>query len=377
MMRVDRDALSNAVAWTARTLGKVSGPLSGIMLESRSDSLNLSSYDRDVSSQADISASVSAPGRVLVSGRLLSDIARNLPKNAPVELAADGSKVLLTCGRSRFTLPLLPDAEYPVLPEQPPRVGKASGSDFAQAVSQTFIACAKSETTVPLFTGVRVEIDGENLTLASTDRYRLAVRELAWSPEAVGFTSEVVVPGRALNDVAKSLEDSEFVHLGLTSEGRGDRILGLEGEIRDGQRRFTTRLIDGNFPKFRDLLPAEFAGNVRADTVELIEAIKRVALVAERTMPVRLRISEGEIELTVGAQDETQAVEAVEARLDGEPTTIAFNPGYLLDGLNVLGTNDTMIRFNEPSRPAVIVGAQDRDSEPNTEFRYLLMPVKV
>lgn len=370
-LRVDRDALADAVAWTARTLGKMSGHLSGILLETRSDSLTLSSYDLDVSSQADIDASISSPGRVLVSGRLLADISRNLPV-APVELVSDGGKVLLTCGRSKFTLPLLPDSDYPALPELPPRAGKTSGADFAQAVSQTFVATSKSDT-MPLFTGIRMEIDGEDLTLAATDRYRLAVRELTWSPETMEFTREVVVPGRGLFDVARALGGSEYVHLDLSAEDRGERSLGIEGD----QRRFTTRLLDGNFPKFRDLLPAEFGSNVRADTAELTEAIKRVALVAERNMPVRLRISEQEIELTVGAQDETQAVEAVEAQLDGDPMTIAFNPTFLLDGLGALGTADTVIRFNEASKPAVIVGAKDRDSEPNSDYRYLLMPVKV
>jgi DNA polymerase III subunit beta len=370
-LRVDRDALADAVSWTARTLGKMSGHLSGILLETRNESLTLSSYDLDVSSQADIDAHVTAPGRVLVSGRLLSDISRNLPM-APVELVSDGGKVLLTCGRSKFTLPLLPDSDYPSLPDMPPRAGKTTGADFAQAVSQTFIATSKSDT-MPLFTGIRMEIDGENLTLAATDRYRLAVRELTWSPETVGFTREVVVPGKGLFDVARGLGSSEYVHLDLDSDDRGDRSLGVEGD----KRRFTTRLLDGNFPKFRDLLPAEFSSNVRADTAELTEAIKRVALVAERNMPVRLRISDGEIELTVGAQDETQAVEAVEARLDGEPMTIAFNPNFLLDGLGALGAADTVIRFNEASRPAVIVGAKDQESDPDVDFRYLLMPVKV
>ena len=370
-LRVDRDSLADAVAWTARTLGKMSGHLSGILLEARGDSLTLSSYDLDVSSQADVQADVTGAGRVLVSGRLLSDIARNLPA-APVELVSDGGKVLLSCGRSKFTLPLLPDSDYPALPDLPPRAGKTAGSAFGQAVAQTFVATSKSDT-MPLFTGIRMEIDGENLTLAATDRYRLAVRELTWSPEAVGFAREVVVPGRGLFDVARSLSGAEFVHLDLAADERGERSLGVEGD----HRRFTTRLLDGNFPKFRDLLPQEFTSSVRADTAELAEAIKRVSLVAERNMPVRLRISDGEIELTVGAQDETQAVEAVEADLDGEAMTIAFNPAFLLEGLGALGTATTVIRFNEPSKPAVIVGAADLQAEPDQNYRYLLMPVKV
>ena len=370
-VRAEKDALADAVSWTGRTLGKMSGNLSGILLEARGESLTLSSYDLDVSSKAVIEAAVTSPGRVLVSGRLLSDIARNLP-HAPVELIADGGRVILTCGRSKFTLPLLPDSEYPALPDLPPRAGKTSGSTFAQAVSQTFVATSKSDN-MPLFTGIRMEIDGENLTLAATDRYRLAVRELQWSPEAVGFSREVVVPGRGLFEVAKALEKSDFVHLDLAADDRGERSLGVEGD----DRSFTTRLLDGNFPKFRDLLPKDFTSSARAETSELLEAIKRVSLVAERNMPVRLRISDGEIELTVGAQDETQAVEAVEGQLDGEPMTIAFNPAFLSEGLAALGASTTVIRFNDPSKPAVIVGAAEAGAEPNDDYQYLLMPVRV
>lgn len=370
-LRVERDALADAVSWTARTLPKTSGTLSGILLDAQTEVVALSSYDMDVSSEAEVDAVVEEPGRVLVSGRLLADIARNLPA-APVTMAADAGKVLLTCGRSKFTLPLLPEEDYPPLPEMPPEAGKTSGAVFAQAVGQTFIATSKSDN-LPMFTGIRLEIDGEDLTLAATDRYRLAVRELTWSPEAIGFEREVIVPGRGLNDVAKSLANAEFVHLGLAADDRGDRSLGVAG----GGRRFTTRLLDGQFPKFRDLLPVEFASQVRADVTELSEAIKRVKLVAERNMPVRLTITDGEIELRVGTADETQAVEAIEATLEGTGMTIAFNPDFLLDGLHALGTSTAVIRYNEPTKPSVIAGAAEPGAEPSPDYRYLLMPVKI
>lgn len=370
-LRVERDALADAVSWTARTLPKLSGALSGILLEADNEVLDLSSYDMDVSSEATIPSVVEEPGRILVSGRLLADIARNLP-GAPVTIHSDGGKALLTCGRTKFTLPLLPEEDYPPLPEMPPEAGKTTGAVFAQAVAQTFVATSKSDT-MPLFTGIRMEIAGEDLTLAATDRYRLAVRELTWSPEAVGFEREVIVPGRGLSDVAKSLAGSEYVRLALAADDRSDRSLGVAGD----SRRFTTRLLDGQFPKFRDLLPNEFSSSVRAEVGDLSEAIKRVALVAERNMPVRLNISEGEIELRVGSSDETQALESVEAALDGSPMTIAFNPTFLLDGLHALGTSTAVIRYNEAAKPAVIVGAADFTADPVLDYRYLLMPVKI
>lgn len=370
-LRVERDALAEAVAWTARTLPKMSGALSGILLSATDDVLNLSSNDMDVSSEASLETVVETAGRVLVSGRLLADIARNLPP-APVTIAADSGKAVLTCGRSRFTLPLLPEADYPPLPQLPPMAGKTSGQLFAQAVAQTFVATSKNDT-MPTFTGIRMEVAGEELTLAATDRYRLAVRELSWTPEAADFSREVIVPGKALSDVAKSLSSSDVVHLALAADERSDRSLGVLGD----NRRFTTRLLDGAFPKFRDLLPQDFASSVRVDVAELSEAIKRVALVAERNMPVRLNISENEIELRVGASEETEAVESVEARLDGHPMTIAFNPQFLLDGLHALDTPVVAIRYNEAAKPSVISGAADFDAEPARDYRYLLMPVKI
>ncbi|MCB0916002.1 MAG: DNA polymerase III subunit beta [Actinobacteria bacterium] len=370
-LRVERDALADAVSWTARTLPKMSGTLSGILLDATGEILDLSSYDLDVSSEASLPSVVEEPGRVLVSGKLLADIARALPA-APVTIASDAGRVVLTCGRTRFTLPLLPETDYPPLPELPPEAGKTTGAAFAQAVGQTFVATSKIDT-MAMFMGIRMEIVGEDLTLAATDRYRLAVRELTWSPAAVGFEREVIVPGKSLFDVAKSLSGSEFVHLALAADERSDRSLGVVGD----DRKFTTRLLDGQFPKFRDLLPRDFSSSVRANVAELSDAIKRVALVAERHMPVRLNISEGEIELRVGASEETQAVESVEASLEGSPMTIAFNPTFLLDGLHALDEPVVVIRYNEAAKPSVISGAADFEAEPATDYRYLLMPVKI
>jgi len=367
-LRVERAALADAVAWTARTLPKGAGPLSGILVVAGDNEMSLSSFDLDMSSCATIEAVVEQPGQALVSGRLLVDIARSLPKHG-VTIATEPSRVLLRCGRSEFVLPLMPDDEYPPLPSMPPVVGRTPGATFAHAIAQTAIATAKSDN-MPLFTGIRMEIDGENLTLAATDRYRLAVRELSWTPEAVGFTREVIVPGRGLADVARSLSGAADVHLALSAD---ERELGIES----GGKRFTTRLLEGQFPRFRELLPSTFTSTVRMDTAELIEAVKRVALVAERHAPVRLDVLKDEVVLRAGISEETHATEAVAAVLDGQPMTIAFNPTFLLDGLAELEGSVTAIRYNEATKPAVIVGAADMTADPDTSFRYLLMPVKV
>ncbi len=369
-LRVERTAFADAVAWTARTLPtKGAGVLNGIVLEAAGDQLILSSYNLDMSSQVTTDATVEAEGQVLVSGRLLVEIARSLPR-AGVSISADSSKMLVRCGRSEFVLPLMPQEEYPPLPEMPPSVGRTDGPTFAKAVAQTAIATSRSDTTAPFTTGVRMEIDGDSLTLAATDRYRLAVRELAWKPESVGFQREVIVPGKGLSDVARALAGAKDVSLAMSND---ERELGIEA---DG-RRFTTRLLETTFPNFRSLLPTEFQGFVRADTAELTEAIKRVALVAERNMPVRLDVTQDGITLRAGTAEETHATEEVEATLVGPEITIAFNPTFLLDGLSEIDAPIMVLRFNDAIKPAVVTGAAAADAEPDIDYRYLLMPVKI
>ena len=367
-LRVERDALADAVAWTARTLPKNAGPRSGIMLEADADSITLSSSDSDVSGLARVEAAVEAPGSVLVSGRLLADIARALP-NAPVTIDID-SKVKLTCRRSTFTLPLLPTEDYPPIPDLPPFIGKVAGNQFAQAVAQTSVAASRNDGGQVVFTGIRLEVAGELLTMAATDRFRLAVRELPWSPEQVDAEASVIVPGRSLAEAARSLGHADFIRLAL---GDDERLLGLAG----GDQQFTTRLLDGEYPKFRSLLPTSFATTVRVDVAELSEAIKRAALVTERNHAVRLHISDGEIRLEAGAGSETESEEFVEAQLNGDPISIAFNPQYLLDGLTALDKSTAEMRCNEPGKPVVFVGAAESSGDPDDSYQYLLMPVRI
>ena len=194
--RVERDALADAVAWTARSLpARPAVPvLAGVHLSATDDSLSVSGFDYEVSTQVDVDVNVITTGQALVSGRLLADITRSLPPH-PVDVSVDGSRVIISCGSSRFTLPTMPIEDYPRLPAMPGTAGTVSGSVFAQAVAQVAIAAGKDDT-LPMLTGVRMEIDGERLTLAATDRYRLAVRELDWKPNNPSAeAAQVLVPG--------------------------------------------------------------------------------------------------------------------------------------------------------------------------------------
>lgn len=371
-LRIERDVLAEAVAWTARSLPtRPSQPvLAGLVLTATGDSLVLSAYDHEVSARAEVEAAVEAEGTVVVSGRLLSDITRNLPA-AVVTLALTGSRVDVTCGRASFTVPTMSINEYPVLPQMPTVTGSLPTTVFAQAVQQVQIAAGRDDS-LPAFTGIRIEISGDTITMAATDRYRLAVREFIWHPETPGFEAQALVPARTLSDVAKGMASGESVSLALTNGGAGEGLMGFEC----AGRRTTTRLLDGDFPGFRKLLPQEPTSVIYVDTEELLGAVNRVALVAEKNQPVRINVTAHEIELSAGG-DEAHATELLDGVLEGEPIEISFNPQFLAEGLGALRAPVTRIACTTPGKPAIFTGVAERGAPANIEYQYLLMPVRL
>jgi DNA polymerase-3 subunit beta len=372
--RVERDVLAEAVAWTARSLpARPPVPvLAGLLVEAGPDGLTLSGFDYEVSTRVTVPADVLEPGRALVSGRLLADISRSLPAR-PVEVATEGAKVQLVCGSARFSLLTLPVDEYPTLPEMPTLAGTVPGLRLAASVQQVAVAAGRDDT-LPVLTGIRVEIDQDTVTLAATDRYRLAVRELTWKPEQSGLEAVALVPARTLAETAKSLGSFDEVAIALSRSTSGEGLIGFDG----GGRRTTTRLLEGEFPKYRALLPTESVSVADVDTAALVDAVKRVALVAERNTPVRLSFGAGELQLDAGTGDEAQASESLACSLEGDPLTIAFNPSFLLDGLGALDATVARLSFTTPTKPAVLTGGAggDAGSESGSggAYRYLLMP---
>ena len=369
--RVERDVLAEAVTWVARGLpNRPPVPvLAGVLIEADDEgTITLSAFDYEVSAKITVAAEVAEPGTVLVLGRLLADISRNLP-NRPVDVTTDGSKVQVTCGSSRFSLLLMPADDYPTLPASPTISGTIAGDVFTQAVAQVSIAADRGDT-LPILTGVRIEIEGDKITLLATDRYRLAMRELTWNPKVSDASHVALVPARTLSDTAKALgaSGSVEIHLG----GAADGLIGFEA----GQRRSTTRLLDGEYPKVTSIFPSSAETESVIETAALVEAVKRVALVAERNTPVRLRFSEGQVVIEAGTGDDAQASEAVEAVTTGPEIEIAFNPQFLLDGLGAVGTAYSRLSFTQSSRPAVLSGQSELGGEADTAYRYVLMPVR-
>ena len=377
--RVERDVFAEAVAWAARSL-PTRPPLpvlAGLLIDGHSDGLTLSSFDYEVSARVDIPADVAEPGTILVSGRLLADITRSLP-NQPVEVGTeDGErKAQLSCGSSRFSLQTLPREDYPSLPTMPDAAGSLPGEEFAAAVAQVAVAVGRDDT-LPVLTGIRVEFEGDRLVLAATDRYRLAVRELAWTPGSTNLSTVALVQGRSLADTARALADSESVTIALSGGGSGEGLIGFEGAAGGESRRTTNRLLDGEFPKYRALLPSESTSTAVVDSSSFLETVKRVALVADRNTPVRLTFDEGQVIVEAGTGDEAQAVETLTCTYNGEPLTIAFNPQFLQEGVAALSAEFTEISFTTSTKPAVIAGRNDEGVASDGSYRYLIMPVRL
>jgi DNA polymerase-3 subunit beta len=383
--RVERDVLADAAAWVARSLpARPPVPvLGGVLVEAvggaDGDRLVVSGFDYETSARVELSATIGDPGRVLVSGRLLADITRALPSK-PVDLVVDGSRATINCGSSRFSLPTMPVEDYPQLPAMPQLAGTVPADRLAEAVGQVAVAAGRDDT-LPMLTGVRLEIDGTRLTLAATDRFRLAVRELDWAPEDTEQETAVLIPARTLAEVAKTLGGSGTISLALSA---GDGMLGVSG----GGRRATTRLLDAEFPRFRQLIPAEHTSAAVLEVAGLVEAIKRVALVTDRVAQVRMEFGEDGLRLAAGGDDVGSAEEELTCEFEGEPLTIAFNPGYLLDALGALHTERAQLTFTTPNRPALVrpvpaaPAASDADAAPNPAqpvpgYLHLLMPVRL
>jgi DNA polymerase III subunit beta len=370
-LQVERDPLAEAVAWAARALpARPMAPVLACVRIQAGDELTLSTFDYEVSARAVIGVPADEPGVVLVSGRLLAEIVRSLAAK-PVDLATDGSKMTIRCGSATFTLQLLPTDEYPTLPEMPDVVGTVGADTFSSAISQVAIAAGRDDT-LPALTGIRVEIAGETLTLVATDRYRLAVRELRWNPLTPSLDTALLVPARVLSDTAKALTAGAEVSIALASEtasgASADGIIGFEG----AGRRTTTRMLSGEYPKYQTLLPSEFSAVAELPVAPFADAVKRVALVAQRNTPVRLTFSPGEVLLEAGSGESAQATEAIEASFEGEGMQIAFNHQYLLDGIGAIDSDVARISFTSPTRPAVITGK----GEAHPDYRYVLMPIR-
>jgi DNA polymerase-3 subunit beta len=402
---VERDALAEALTWAARALPArpVLPVLAGLLLSAAQDGqpeqagagfLTLSCFDYEVSARVRIRAEVAEPGTALVPGRLLVEIVRSLPQH-PVEFGDDPDGMSVTCGDAAFMLTPLPLAEYPELPELPQLAGVADGGTLAAAIAQVTPAASRDDT-LPMLTAVNVELDGKTMTLAATDRYRLAVRDLDWSP-APGAGEQgriaLLVPAKTLGDAARMMSPGTDVRIVLRHGGDGPGTASQDGGgagtaeamigFETGERRLTTRLLAGEFVRYRSRFPEDFACVADLPADAFAEAVRRVALVAERGTPVQLTFAPGRVTIAGATRGQAKAKESVPADFSGDEPSIAFSPQYLLDGVVAATAPQAgeaaqeaarvRLRFTSAAKPAVITPA----GAAGGDFRYLVVPQRV
>jgi DNA polymerase-3 subunit beta len=369
---IEQSKLVDVVNWVSRSLSTrpIQTALLGIVIDAEGSKVTLSGSDLETASRATTDAEITTPGKVLVPGKLLADISRSLP-NKPVTIQLDGTRVLVNAGSAKFTLPVLPINEYPNLPEMPEALGVIDADLFNEAVAQVAIAAGKDDS-LPSLTGVHVEVNGENITMAATDRYRLAVRELTFSPARPNTEAVALIRARTLHDAAKTLVTTKNVNIALAPAASNDRLAGFQSETKST----TTRLLDGTFPPYRHLLPQESLTTTVIEVAPFLDAVRRVALVTDKTIPLKLTFTGNSVTLEAGGGDEAQANEVFEINKTGEDLSIAFNPNYLLDGLHAINAPFAQISFNTASKAAIIMGKKNADAPATDNFKYLLMPTK-
>lgn len=368
---VDSAALTDSVNWVSRSLSTrpIMTALLGIVIDAQKD-VTLSASDLETSAKSSFNAEIKEPGRVLVPGRLLTEISKALP-NKTVTFQLEGSRVLVTAGSAKFTLPTLPLNEYPNLPNLPETSGTIASELFATAVNQVAVAAGRDDS-LPTLTGIHIDITKETITLAATDRYRLAVREINWTPNDPELTTTALLRARTLADAARTIANTKNVSISIAPTSNNERLVGFASEAKT----MTSRQLDGSFPPYRHLLPSETSANAVIEVAKLLDSVRRVALVTDKTVPLRLKFNNNTLQLEAGAGDEAQATEELEINYSGEAIDIAFNPTFLTDGLSALGTAYVNIAFTGSNKPAMLTGKSKADGSTDTSFRYLLMPMR-
>lgn len=371
---VNRDVFSDAVSFAVKLLPQrpTQPLLSGVLLHAEDESLTISSFDYEVSARTSISAGVADPGRTLVSGRLLGEIAQRLP-HAEVVVTVIDSKVEVRCGSASFSLPAMPVEEYPQVPSIDAVSGAVPASDFADAVAQVSLAASKDDVT-PVITGVQFEIAENALTLTATDRYRVATRSLDWEDRGAGEQLSALVPAKIVTEVGKTFAQDGEVQVTVIKDGERELIA-----FTGGNKTVTSLLIKGNYPPVGRLFPENAENYAVVSTSDLIEAVGRVGLVLEREAALRFSFSEGAVTLEAAGTESAEAVENVDVHLQGEEIVVSLKPQFLLDGLRSTHSEFTRIAFtrtDNPGKPGpvLITSQRSKDDADDMSYRYLLQP---
>ncbi len=383
--RCERDSLVEVLTTAGRAVSSrtsTSMALGGVRIEASGNHLAVVGTDLDLTVHVSTEAIGITDGVCVAPAKLLADIVRSLEPGA-VTIEAEGEKVEIGAARSRFSLRTFPVDDFPSLPEPPAPATFLPAASLAGALRQV-VRAASSDDARPLLTGVLLAAEGNGVRLVATDSYRLAMRDIEGS-DALVESSQILVPARALSELqrlavlgAAVKEMAAAPAAGGGSEGSGvaDSV-GLSVGDHDvtftaGDVKVSTRLLDGAYPDYRQLIPAEYPNRLHVGKDSLLDALRRVRLlVRDNTTPVRLSMRAGGVDLTVVSQEVGDASETVDADFEGGDLTIAFNPTYLIDGVEAVSGDEVLLETVDATKPATVRAAEE------TNFRYLLMPVRV
>lgn len=359
--RCERDVLLDALSTTGRAVGGRQGnvALSGLHLALTGDQLTVTGSDLDLTISQTITVGGNTDGIVVIPSKLIADIVRALGPGA-VDVVVDGEEVQITAARSEFSMRTIPADDFPRLDTPEGEEVTLNAADLSAALKQV-VKAASADDSRPILTGVLMAAEGEGLRLVSTDSYRLAVRDLPGTSVLSGDQA-VLVPSRALAELSRVFGENDEVSLQL---GERDARFAVGGTV------VATRLIEGDFPNYRGLIPDSYPNVLTVNRAELLDAVRRVRLMAQEATPIRLNMSENALELVAVTQDVGQAQEVLDGNYNGDELTVAFNPDYLLDGIDVTPSEEITLQTVDSVKPAIMRGGDSED------FLYLLMPVRV
>ena len=360
--RCERDVLADAVGSAGRAATNRTGTLpvlAGVRIEVAGDVLTVTGTDLELTIQLSIEVGGDKDGAVVVPARLVGDIVKALPAGA-VEMELRDEEVSISAGRSQFSVRPLALDDYPTQTEPSADAVTLAADTMADALRQV-VRAASTDDARAVLTGVLLASEDDGLRMVATDSYRLAVRDLPDS-SMLGSGQKVLIPGRALSELQRVMGDAEQLTVRL-----GER----EAAFEAGSTRLSTRLIEGEFPNYRNLLPSSSPNLLTVDKTAILEAIRRVKILAQDSTPVRLTLGGETVQITAITQDVGNAAEEIDAGYDGTEMTVAFNPDYLSAGIEAIDSDEVTLATMDPMKPAVLRGVgQD-------EYLYLLMPVRV
>ena len=368
--QADREVLSDAVSFLVRLLSpRPQLPqLSGVMIEADGNEVQLSIFDYEVAARVKIAAAIDTPGKVLVQARLLSEILSKLPA-ASVSMELDETRFHVNSASSKFSLSPMSTTDYPDTPKFHVATGKVSANEFTNGVAKVAVAASREEVT-PVLTAVMITASSKELTMVSTDRFRVAVKVIPWAGKSVD--REVLIPARVLSEISKTFSHDSELELGF-GEGEKDMI-----GFSSANKSVSTATIKGKYPAVLQLFPEETASFAILSKQELLDATRRVALVVDREKPLRYKFSENELSLESIGSDVADASEQVSCSMKGEETVVSLRPQFLTDALAGLDVENVKIGFtvnpNNPNKPGPVLISPVDPKDSDKDFKYLLQP---